>query len=255
MTLGKSCRDLANALAAIKLNGEEALWSVRPDGLYHASMDPSHVQLIEVRAAAKKVSPSRKVEFATNVTDMLKVLNRAASNDSIQFSMAPDHTEKPADYRRSIHMSLSNPQRKLEYDVYLIETTNTIAPLPKHEPQVTMKTEASTIQEVLADIAVTSNTIAFETDVAKRAIRFTSSGDTGKAARTLEKSDGVSIEPLGENTKPVIAKFDIERMAKYLKAIKADNIIVEYATAKPLKIMSSSGNVSTTFYLAPRAPS
>ncbi|MDG6918567.1 MAG: hypothetical protein JRN62_03920 [Nitrososphaerota archaeon] len=255
MSLGAPLNGLADSIAALKLNGEELLWSVRHDGLYHASMDPEHIQLIEVRALAKKLSSGRKAEFAIKLADMLKVINRADDDDILQVSMDPEPAEKPVDYRRSVRLALKNTRRVLEYELYLIEPTNPISPLPKHEPQASIKSGTQTIKDILADMAVASELVTLETDLAKRTVRFSSSGDSGKAARTLDAGDGVDIAPLGTDLRPVVTTYNIERMSKYLKTVKEDDITIEYATAKPLKATSISDNITTTFYLAPRAQS
>lgn len=255
MRLGTVCKELANSLAAIKLNGDEALWSVTSDGLYHASMDPSHVQLVEVRATPRTITIEGDSKFCTNVSDLLKVLNRADADDKLQISMEPKPAEKPADYRPSIHLVLKNDRRKLEYDVYLVDHTSTAAPLPNMEPQVTIGVKTSTLQEALGDMAVLSEYATLDTNLAKRTVTFRGDSDSGKASRTLGKNDGMTVEPLGSNTQPVISKYDIERTSKYLKVLKTEEVTLEYASAKPLKIVSRSGGVITTFYLAPRAQS
>lgn len=238
--------------AAIQTLVEEATFDVTSEGITFRAMDPSHVALVDLfwpSTDFQKFDCSKPDRFTVRMEDFAKLIRRADSKDSIEISRQSGD---------SLIVKLSNGYKR-EFELHLIESSQTNTPLPKLNFDAKFTTSEPAFDRILNDISAISNHITIE--ASDKMILFSGKGDTGKAAVTLEKKE---VDKNAKNDlqqlsaeKESKSTYSIEYLLKITKAAgsASDYVNFEYSSKMPLRIEFKLGQNSKGriyFYLAPR---
>ncbi|MHB8568147.1 MAG: proliferating cell nuclear antigen (pcna) [Nitrososphaerales archaeon] len=237
--------------ASIQTLVEEATFEVTNEGITFRAMDPSHVALVDLfwpSADFQKFECSKPDRFTVRMEDFAKLIKRAESKDSLEVSRQSGD---------SLSVKLSNGYKR-EFELHLIESSQTNTPLPKLNYDAKFTTSEPAFDRILNDVSAISNHISIEAYHDR--VQFSGKGDTGKASVTLEKKSGDSaksdLQSLSAE-KESKSTYSIEYLLKITKAAgsASDSINFEYSSKMPLRIEFKLGENSKGrifFYLAPR---
>jgi proliferating cell nuclear antigen len=239
--------------AAIQTLVEEATFDVNSDGITFRAMDPSHVALVDLfwpSSDFQKFTCEKADKFTVRMEDFAKLIRRAEGKDSVEISREGSE---------SLSLKLSNGYKR-EFELHLIESSQSTTPLPKLNYETTFVTTEPAFDRILNDVSAISNHITIE--ALKDKVLFSGKGDTGKAAVELSKpaGDKPGTDLLSLTTpadKESKATYSIEYLLKITKAAgsASDTINFEYSSKMPLRMgfklgENSKGHIH--FYLAPR---
>jgi proliferating cell nuclear antigen len=231
--------------AAVKTLVEEATFDANSEGLKFRAMDPSHVALVDLEwpvAAWTNYECDRPFKFSVRVEDLTKLVSRAEPKDSVEISSGEDD---------SISVRFSNGYKR-EFNIHLIESTASSAPLPKLELDTKATMTKTILEKVLGDISVVSDQVTIQATNDK--ITFSGKSDVGRAEISLAKNDAdvLALQSKMESK----ATYSIDYISGILKALGgvADTVEMEYSTKKPillhLKLNDLGAKIS--YFLAPR---
>lgn len=235
--------------ASIQTLVEEAIFDVSPDGISFRAMDPSHVALVDLfwpKEDFEKFSCDKSDRFTVRMEDLLKLIKRAESKDSVEISRQGTD---------SLNVRLTNGYKR-EFELHLIESTQSNTPLPKLNFDANFVTTEPAFDRVLNDVSAISNHITIEAE--KERVLFSGKGDTGKATIALEKSEKGDSDLISlAAEKEAKSTYSIEYLLKITKAAgtASDSIKFEYSSKMPLRMEFKLGENSKgriQFYLAPR---
>ena len=231
--------------AAVKTLVEEATFDATTEGLTFRAMDPSHVALVDLSwpgSAWAGFECDRPFKFSVRVEDLTKLVNRADSKDSVEIS---------SDENDSISIKFTNGYKR-EFNIHLIESTASSAPLPKLEFDTKATMTKTILEKVLGDISVVSDQVTITSS--KEKMTFSGKSDVGKAEVALAKNDADVLE-LTSNAESR-ATYSIDYVSGILKALGGvtDTVELEYSTKKPLRLMLKLNDQGAKmfYFLAPR---
>jgi proliferating cell nuclear antigen len=231
--------------AAVKTLVEEATFDATSEGITFRAMDPSHVALVDLSwpvSAWAAYECDKPFKFSVRVEDLTKLINRADAKDNVEISSGEDD---------SISVKFSNGYKR-EFNIHLIESTASSAPLPKLEFDTKATITKSVLEKVLGDVSVVSDQVTIL--ATKDKITFSGRSDVGKAEISLAKNDADVLE-LQSNAESK-ATYSIDYVSGILKALSpvADTVELEYSTKKPLRLMLKLNDQGAKmfYFLAPR---
>lgn len=238
----KTWKNLMNAISTLI---EEASFDIAPDGMKLRAMDPSHVAMVDFeypKTAFHEYVCSEPTKLCVNINDMLKLLKRVESGESLELSL-DTATSKLA-------MKISGKYTR-HFSLPLLQPTTTEIPTPKISFDVKVKLDADSLSDAIADIASVSEQIWFEANPEK--LTLSGIGESGDVKIDFEKDSSSVIEfQVQQESKALYGISFLEDMVKAGKASSKISII-EFSTDKPVKIdfeLPLQGKL--TYYLAPR---
>lgn len=235
--------------ASIQTLVEEATFDVSSDGITFRAMDPSHVALVDLfwpSSDFEAFSCEKADKFTVRMEDFAKLIKRAESKDSIEISRVG---------AESLNLKLTNGYKR-EFELHLIESSQSSTPLPKLNFDTKFVTTESAFDRVLNDVSAISNHVTI--DASKDRVLFSGKGDTGKAAVVLEKAEGGKEDLISLSAeKDSVSTYSIEYLLKITKAAGSASgaVSFEYSSKMPLRMEFNLGENSKGrihFYLAPR---
>ena len=231
--------------AAVKTLVEEATFDATSEGIKFRAMDPSHVALVDLDwpvAAWTAYECDKPFKFSVRVEDLTKLINRADAKDSIEIGSGEDD---------SISVKFSNGYKR-EFNIHLIESTASSAPLPKLEFETKATITKTVLEKILGDVSVVSDQVTIL--ATKEKLTFSGKSDVGKAEISLAKNDA-DVLALQSNAESK-ATYSIDYVSGILKALSAvaDTVELEYSTKKPLRLMLKLNDQGAKmwYFLAPR---
>jgi len=231
--------------AAVKTLVEEATFDATSEGIKFRAMDPSHVALVDLDwpvAAWTAYECDKPFKFSVRVEDLTKLINRADAKDSIEIGSGEDD---------SISVKFSNGYKR-EFNIHLIESTASSAPLPKLEFDTKATITKTVLEKILGDVSVVSDQVTIL--ATKEKLTFSGKSDVGKAEISLAKNDA-DVLALQSNAESK-ATYSIDYVSGILKALSAvaDTVELEYSTKKPLRLMLKLNDQGAKmwYFLAPR---
>jgi proliferating cell nuclear antigen len=233
---------VVNAISALV---EEASFEATSEGLTFRSMDPSHVALVDLdwpNSAFDKYDCDKQFKFTVRVEDLVKLIRRADSQDTIEISAAENGM---------LLLKLANGYKR-EFQIHLVESMAGATPLPKLSFNSKVLMTENTFERMLSDISVVSDHISI--DASKTKILFSGKSDSGTGSAIVEKGHQDILEL---NVKePSKATYSIDYLLNITRAAgKANDVITfEYSSKMPLRLtfaLSEKGG-RLHFYLAPR---
>ncbi len=224
---------------------EEASFEATSEGLTFRAMDPSHVALVDLdwpNSAFDKYDCDKQFKFTVRVEDLVKLIRRAESQDSIEISAAENEM---------LQVRMVNGYER-EFQIHLIESTYTATPLPKISFNSKTLITEQTFEKMLSDITVVADHLIIETDSNK--VAFFGKSDSGTGSAIVKKGHEDLLElKVKEDSR---STYSIDYLLNITRAAgkSTDVITLEYSNKMPLRLtfkLSEKGG-RMHFYLAPR---
>jgi proliferating cell nuclear antigen len=239
--------------AAVKTLVEEATFEANGEGMKFRAMDPSHVALVDLVLPSSSFSSyecDKPLKFSVRVEDLVKVVARAETKDTVTVSQGVKD-EEDAEDEDAITVVFQNGYKR-KFVIHLIESTASSAPLPKLEFDTKATVTKAIMDKILGDINVVSDQVTIQ--ATKDKMVFSGKSDVGNAKVALggKDADVLKLESNAESR----ATFSIEYITSILKALGgvADTLELEYSTKKPIRMnfaLNAQG-ARLQFFLAPR---
>lgn len=222
---------------------EEAMFICTDDGVTFRGMDGAHVALLDVTFPKSSFESYEHTTsfFGINIDDFKAVLNSCGNDDLVEISLVEEHKMK-------IRV---DGTLKMEFNLKLIEKTETNTPIPKIDYKTKATIEPTVLTRVLSNLRSISEYIEIDSKI--EGIRFLSKGDSGDALISLDRnsSDLKKYETL-EDTNAV---YSLDYIAKIIRNIgkTSHNISLEYSNKNPLHmIFEMPSMITVNYFLAPR---
>jgi len=233
---------VANTISALV---EEASFEATSEGLSFRAMDPSHVALVDLdwpNSAFDKYDCNKQSKFTVRVDDIVKLIRRADSKDSIEISTTDDE---------SLILKMSNGYER-EFKIHLIESTLAATPIPKLSFNSKIIITEQIFEKMLSDISVVSDHITLDSDQGEIIFSGKSESGTGSAKLTKGNQDLLELD-VKEKSR---ATYSIDYLLNISRAAGRSNDVMtlEYSSKMPLRLtfkLSEKGG-RIYLYLAPR---
>ena len=235
----KSFQSMMETLSKIV---DEAVMTVKDDGVIIRALDPAHVAMIEINLPPDifleyEVEGEAKVGF--NVTNIAKIVKRGKKGDKVEIEATDDRvtwTIAGAAIKRYKLLNLDVPEPEI--------------PQAEFEFKARVALIVDAFKNALRDAETVGDTVELEADEEKLVIR-------GKGAALAETEI--------TRDKPAVIDFQVEEPSRaaysidYLKHVLAltkvaDTVTIEFSSDAPLRLQFSlpaGGRV--TYLLAPKA--
>jgi proliferating cell nuclear antigen len=235
-------RVVVNAISTLV---EEASFEATSEGITFRAMDPSHVALVDLdwpNSAFDKYDSDKQFKFTVRVEDLVKLIRRADTQDSIEISSAEDET---------LLVKIANGYER-KFQIHLIESTYGATPLPKISFNSKIIMTEQTFEKMLSDISVVSDHIMIETSGEE--LVFSGKSDSGSGSATLTRGNQDLLElKVKEESKAI---YSIDYLLNITRAAgkSSDVLTFEYSSKMPLRLTFNLGEKGgkIQFYLAPR---
>jgi len=242
MNNAKLWKDLVNTISAII---DEATFNIGPEGIRLRQMDPSHVAMIDFewpKAVFDGYECEEKVKLCVNLGEMLKLLRRVGSDESIELGLDEDTARLKIRLRGRYVRTFKMP---------MLEPIGEEVPIPKVTFSVKTRMTTRSLKDAIDDVSIVSDHIRFEATPE----RFLMTGDGVMGSVSVEI--GRESEPLLslEVAEESRAMFSLSYLSDMVKAASAISEIVtlEFSTDMPVRLnfeMPQEGKLQ--YYLAPR---
>ena len=218
----------------------EVRFKVTKNGLELIAMDPANVAMVIYKLLSSSfVEYDVKAErvLAINLNDLKQVLKRVKPNDTLTL-------ENP---EAKLKVTLKGASKR-EFLLPLIDVEEKEQKIPSLKFSVTVKTDASVINDAIEDVDIIGESVAFV--AAPKAFRISSSSDLSKADVEILADEKTSIEAK-EETK---SKYSIEYLKKMIQGAKlCDKVTVQFSKDYPLQLdYTVKDKLQLMFILAPR---
>lgn len=231
--------------AAIKTLVEEATFEATNEGLTFRAMDPSHVALVDLlmpNSSFEKFETDKPFKFSLRVEDLVKLIGRADTKDSVEFSSTEED---------NIMIRFTNGYKR-EFIVHLIESSTGAAPLPKLEFDTKATLTRGIFEKVLGDISAVSDQVTIQ--AVKDKLTFSGKSDIGAASVSLEKNDADILDlQVKADSK---ATYSIDYLQNIVKTAgsASDTLVCNFSSKKPvlLEFKLNDQGARINFFLAPR---
>lgn len=222
---------------------EEAMFICTDDGVTFRGMDGSHVALLDVTfpKSSFEFYEHKTSFFGINIADFKAILNSCGNDDLVEISIEKDHEMKIK----------ADGTLKMEFNLKLIEKTETNTPIPKIDYKIKATIEPIVLTRVLSNLRSISEYIEIDSKIG--GMQFLSKGDSGDAVITIDKnsSDLKKYETLEDAN----AVYSLDYMAKIIRNIgkASKNISIQYSSKNPMHmIFEMPSMITVNYYLAPR---
>ncbi len=235
-------QDLEQTAKVISTLVEEATFCIDVEGITFRGMDPSHVALVDIalpNSMFEKYDVEGESKFAVRIEELTKLVKQFDKKSGINVTIKDEE------------LILSN--REFTYKLRLIESSATDTPLPKIPYDARAELTNKVLSNYLQKLNVVSDYATFETN--EQDFVLSGKGDLGELEIRLERGHEDLMDlNVRENS---ISTYSLEYLIPHFKQFQPGTPqIVEYSTAKPLRIESKVNNVGRMhFYLAPRVES
>jgi proliferating cell nuclear antigen len=222
---------------------EEAMFICTNDGVTFRGMDTAHVALLDVTFPKSSFTfyKNKTSFFGINIVDFKAILNSCGNDDLVEISIEKDH-----------EMNVKvNGSLKMEFNLKLIEKTETNTPIPKIDYKTKATIEPAVLTRVLSNLRSLSEYISINSQI--QGMQFLSKGDSGDAMISIEKNSPELMKY--ETLEDTNAVYSLDYMAKIIRNIgKASrNISIEYSNQNPMHMLfEMNSQVTVNYYLAPR---
>jgi proliferating cell nuclear antigen len=233
-----------NLTAAIATLVDEASFNVDKDTIKLRAMDPAHVAMVDFelpKTVFDEYICDETTKLCINASEMLKLLRRVGSDESIELNIDPARARLNiilrSKYTRTFSMATLEPS---------IDET----PTPKLSFNAKVKTTTTFMKDAIEDTMRISDYVKLEANEGKFTLE--SKGNLGSASIEAEKE---SEEILNLDVKePSKATFSLNFLSEMIKAASkvSDIITVEFSTNMPVRLdleLLQQGKFQ--YYLAP----
>ena len=222
---------------------EDAMFICNFDGITFRGMDTSHVALLDVTFPSTSFEEyeAQTSFFGLRISDLKTILNAAGNSDTISMKIE-DSSKMNITITGSLNMN---------YNLKLIEKTETNTPIPKLDFKSKISISSSTLNRIISNLNSISEFVTIHCNPEQ--IEFSGKGDIGDGKINLSKNDA-EIENL-ESYEDSSSMYSLEYMYQVIKNIGKETrkIDFEYAQDNPIHLkfeMPSATKVE--YYLAPK---
>ena len=221
---------------------EESMFVINFDGITFRGIDPSHVALFDI-TFPKSTFQSFKGDtsfFGLRIDDFKTIMNMVSVGDTMKLSIDKSNTMN----------ILISGSLTMEYNIRLLEKSQTNFPIPKTPYKTKISLRSSTLNHVISNLQNISEDVKII--CYQDRLEFSGKGDASDAKIDLERKNS---ELEIESTENSSAIYSLEHMVKVIRDLgKASELVkMEYATGTPIHIgfeMPSAAKVE--LYLAPK---
>lgn len=237
-----------NMINAISTLIDEADFNLDPEGIRLRAMDPSHVAMVDFELPNNifdEYGCEESTRLCINIHEMLKLLRRARSDESIELSLDEE--------RARLNIVIEGRYTRT-FSMPTLDTLGEEVPTPKVAFNAKARITTACLRDVLDDASTVSDYVRLEMEPEKLLVR--AAGDLGSVAIEISKDSG---EILGLDVKEKArANFSLNYLSEMVKAGSAVSEVatVEFSTDMPIRLnfeMPQQGRLQ--YYLAPRIES
>lgn len=225
---------------------EEAMFICTADGVTFRGMDSAHVALLDVTFPKSSFTyyKNKTSFFGINIEDFKAILNSCGNDDLVEIRIQQENEMKI-----KVEGTL-----KMEFNLKLIEKTETNTPIPKIDYKTKASIDPSVLTRVLSNLRSISEYISINSQI--EGMQFLSKGDSGDAMITIQKNSPELMKY--ETLEDTLGVYSLDYMAKIIRTIgKASrNISLEYSNKNPMHMLfEMHSEITVNYYLAPRIES
>jgi len=238
----KFLRDMITVISTLV---DEATFNISSEGIKLRAMDPSRVAMIDFewpKTIFDEYLCDTPMKMCINVSEMLKLLRRAAKDESVELAL----DEKTGRLQIAVRGRYDRT-----FNMPTLEATEEEVPTPKITFNVRAKATTHGLHQAIEDVQLVSDHVRIEIDTEKMTLRAT--GDLMGAVVELKKGSETLLDL--EAKEPSKATFSLSYLSEIIKNASATSDIatLEFSTDMPIKIdfqQPKEGRLN--FYLAPR---
>ncbi len=231
---------LKDSISVISELVAEARFKVTKNSLEMVAMDPANVAMVVFKllsSAFVEYSVKEDADIAINLNNFKQVLRRAKPNDTLTLELEEG----------KLKIELKGTSRRT-FSIPLLDTEEREQKVPDLSFTATIKTNASMLDEAVADVDVVADSVTFLAD--KDKFTISAEGDLNAAHIEMKGNDHTKIEA----SAPARAKYSVEYLKKMINGGKlADNVTIQFNKDYPLKLeYKAIDKLQLSFILAPR---
>jgi len=181
----------------------------------------------------------KEIKIALNLNNLKQVLKRASASDVVILELEENK------FKVTIKANTTRT-----FYLPIIELDDKEQKIPSLNFPVSIKTDASILNEAIEDVSIVAESVRFGADANKFTI--SAEGDLSKAKVEIPSDDNTTITKEGEEV--LKAKYSIEYLKKMIQASKlSSQVYIRFNTDYPLKLeFKAMDQLSMSFILAPR---
>ncbi|PIK51001.1 putative proliferating cell nuclear antigen [Apostichopus japonicus] len=244
---------LKKILESVKDLVVDGLWDCDGAAITLQGMDSSHVALVEMLLRAEAFEHyrcDRNVTLGMNHNHLSKIL-KCANNDDIVILKAADQNPDSC----SLILESKNGEKTSDFVVSLVRIDTDQLGIPETEYSAHVKMSSGEFQRICRDLSQFGD--AVQITCSKQDVKFSSSGETGKANITLTHSATVDKEEESVTVdlkEPVDLTFALRFLNLFTKATPiSDTVTLSLSQEAPLVVeykIGDSGHIR--YFLAPK---
>lgn len=244
---------LKKILESVKDLVVDGLWDCESTGITLQGMDNSHVALVEMLLrsdAFHHYRCDRTVSLGMNHNNLSKIM-KCANNDDIVTLKAVDQSPDSC----SLVLESKNGDKTSDFMINLVRIDAEQLGIPDTEYSAHVKMSSGEFQRICRDLSQFGDTV--QISCTKQEVKFSSSGETGKANITLTHSasadkdeDSVSVD-LND---PVDLTFALRFLNLFTKATPISDVVtLSLSQEAPLVVEYKIGDTGhIRYFLAPK---
>jgi proliferating cell nuclear antigen len=218
----------------------EVRFQINSNGLELVAMDPANVAMVVYKLLSSsfvEYEVKDEKSLSINLNDLKQVLRRVKGNDTLTL-------ENP---EAKLKVTLKGKSKR-EFLLPLIDVEEREQKVPSLEFGVTVKTDASVINDAIEDVDIIGESVAFI--ATEKSFKISSSSDLSQAEVEILPDETTAIEAAEE----MKSKYSIEYLKKMIQGAKlADKAVVQFSKDYPLKLdYTVKDKMQLAFILAPR---
>jgi len=235
-------KDLSNTLSTLI---DEAIFNITPEALLLRQMDPSHVAMIDFEwpsTVFDEYKCEEELKLSVNITEMLKLLRRVSSDESIQLTIDEDTG------RLNINLKGTHVRN---FKMPTLEPIGEDIPTPKVNFKAKIRMTTSSLKDAIDDASIVSDHVRFEATT--ESLLMKGDGIMGSVSVEIgRESESILGFEISETSK---ALFSLNYLSNIVKAasVVSDIVTIEFSTDMPIRLdfeMLQEGKLQ--YYLAPR---
>jgi len=238
----KLWKDMITAISTLI---DEACFEITPEGLKLRAMDPSHVAMVDFewpKTVFDEYTCAQRGRLCVNVSEMLKVMKRVESDESIELSLDGKTARLNVRLRGRYIRTFSMPT---------LEAAGEEVPTPKITFNAQAKVTTGSLRNAIDDVSTVSDHVSLQMSAEQFTMR--AMGDLGSVNVEIPRgSEALLGLDAKEESK---ATYSLTYLAEIVKAASAtsDVATIEFSTDMPVKLsfaLPQGGRLE--YFLAPR---
>jgi proliferating cell nuclear antigen len=240
-----SSRLWKDMITAISTLIDEACFETIPEGIKLRAMDPSHVAMVDFewpKTVFDEYTCTQRGRLCINVSEMLKVMKRVESDESVELSLDERTARLNVQLRGRYIRTFSMPT---------LETTGEEVPTPKITFNAKARVTTGSLRNAMDDVSTVSDHVSLQMSPEQFVMK--SVGDMGSVNVEMPKgSESLIGLDVKEEAK---ATYSLTYLSEIVKAASntSDVVTIEFSTDMPVKLsfeLPQGGKLE--YFVAPR---